>query len=102
MGINNLIKKIPNLHYRAITKSIWQTILVEGLDEEYNAKKMRNWVYVVLPISKKDKIGLKKWKDDVIEKFNYFDYLLKEKYNMKYIDLIDYSKGIVRIVRLRR
>jgi hypothetical protein len=97
-----ILINIPNLKFKEITNEIWDAIKDEGLDKEKRAYRKINWEYTILPISKRDKDGLKNFRRTTIEKFNNFDINLKGLYYMNYIDLIDYDKGIVRIVTVKK
>jgi hypothetical protein len=101
MNIQKYLTIIPDLKYKEITNEIWNTILSEGLNIEKMAYDKNDWEYANLPISETDKNGLKKFNKEVVEEYNNFDIQLKEMYHMRYVDLIDYNKGIVRIVKVK-
>ena len=102
MKKQRILNIVPNLKYKKITAEIWDSIQDEGLHTEKKAYSKNNWEYAILPISKTDKNGLKRFYTETIEKFNDFDIQLKEIYHMRYIDLIDYDRGIVNIVVVKR
>ena len=80
--------------------SLWQTIDEEGLVEEYDeGLDINSWEYMTLRISDEDSRGLIQLDEDIIEKFNELDIQLKEKFNMRIIDFIDYNIGQVYILR---
>lgn len=95
---NNYISYIPNLKYHPVDEIIWDMILEEGLDEEFEKYDKSNWYFAKLNLSDKDKIGLQSLDPDTIEKFNEFDIRLKDIFELTFIDLIDYDKGEVIIV----
>jgi hypothetical protein len=92
------LNKIPRLKYKPVTNEIWDTISIEGLDEEFDLER-KDFSYAILPISKKDKALLKKGDDNTLEYWNDFDWELKEKFK-KFIDFIDYENGVVRIIKV--
>jgi hypothetical protein len=95
------LNKIPRLKYKPVTNEIWDTISIEGLDEEFDLER-KDFSYAILPISRKDKALLKTDKtgdSGIFEKYNDFDWELKEKYKMKFIDFIDEENGVVRIIK---
>ena len=96
--ISKLVDDVDHLVFWPISKTTWETIGFEGLDEEFNAYNESDWNEAILPINNKIKEKLLKNDSGIIEDFNDFDILLKKKYSMQYIDLIDYEDGIVRIV----
>lgn len=51
-----------------------------------------------LSITANDKVGLKEFSDETLEKFNLFDIHLKKRLRMRYVDIIDYDHGSVRIL----
>lgn len=100
--IEDYVDYIPELVFEPVTDKIWNGIQYENLDEEadnFNGVfDRKRWVYAELPTDEEDEEGLREEKDFYLEKFNQFDILLKNTYNMKYIDLIDYETGLVYIV----
>lgn len=97
--VSDYLKAVEALNYTPLTKKIWATIRDEGLDEEFGLPKPNQWVYAVLPISDHDREGLMSFSDEALEKFNLFDIKLKDQFEMKFIDLIDYDSGLVVIVK---
>jgi hypothetical protein len=96
---SNYIDAVSTLHFESVTPDVWETIQDEGLDEEQDAPNFVQWSMATLPISGEDSARLRQFDDDTVEKFNSFDIALKEKFNGKIIDLIDYEAGVVRLVK---
>jgi hypothetical protein len=94
----NYISQIPKLQWQPISRSVWNSIQDEGLDEEQDAYEPSDWVMASLKVSPKDIQGLQQFNSDAIEEFNRFDIALKSKYP-GLVDLIDYDTGTVTIVR---
>jgi len=90
---------VPSLLWRSLSEDEWETLNIEGLSEEHNLFDKDDWVIAELPISKEDKEGLMNFEDWALEKFNMFDIQLKDKYDVKLIDLIDYDQGTLHIVK---
>ncbi len=99
-GVESLIEKVSSLKWTPIAKEVWETIEVEGLDEEKDAFHPRLWEMARLPISKPDSEKLMQFDEETVEKFNRFDIALKNKFKMRYIDLIDYEAGKIILVRV--
>jgi hypothetical protein len=97
---DNYLNQIKTLTWKPISNVVWETIGDEGLDEEFNAFSPKQWEMADLKISKSDSALLVRFDDDTINKFNSFDIDLKDNYP-GCIDLIDYEKGEVKIVRVR-
>ena len=92
------LDQIPKLKWVPVTRSVWDTIQDEGLDEEQNAPNHNDWVMAKLSISHKDATALQAFANQAIEEFNSFDIQLKSRYP-GLTDLIDYDRGIVTIVK---
>lgn len=92
------LSQIPGLSWQPVSRSVWNTIQDEGLDEEQEAPNHTDWVMASLSISPKDTHALQAFDDDAIEDFNRFDIHLKSRYP-GLTDLIDYDKGTVTIVK---
>lgn len=92
------LNQISPHKFKPVTNEVWETILDEGLDEEFDAPCRKNWKFMSLEIDEVDKENLKKFEDETVEKFNLFDIKLKDLYKLKLIDFIDYDNGIVVIV----
>lgn len=86
--------------YLNITNDIWNIIIMEWLNEEYWKiwEEKTNWKFIKLKISDKDINWLKELNDSIINKYNSFDIFLKEKYNLKFVDLVNYDKWEIIIV----
>ena len=98
--IEAYLNQIESLEFQEISPDTWQTIQIEGIDTEFNLLNQKYFQESILKISLSDKKGLSDFKDEIIEKFNAFDWELKERFSMKYIDLIEYSLGIVKIIKI--
>lgn len=92
------IAQIPNLNWQPINRRVWGTIQDEGLDEEQDAYDPSNWVMASLNISAEDAQALQAFDADAIEEFNRFDIALKQQFP-GLVDLIDYDRGTVTIVK---
>jgi hypothetical protein len=99
MNIEEYLNQVSNLNFSICTKSIFRQIQIEGLDEENDAYNINQWEFAFLNIGNNDLLGLKNLESETIDKFNLFDIKLKELYNMKYYDLIEYEEGTICIVR---
>lgn len=105
---NDYLKQVHNLSFKPITNFLFNEILEEGfvddLIEMYNYDYTKNdFEYSELQLDLNDKMGLKTFVEDVINKFNSFDILLKDSQNgyPKIVDFIDYDKGIVYIIKAK-
>ncbi len=98
--VEELIRVVPALEYGPLTGSVWTAIRDEGLDDEMNAKAHTMWVMARLPLNDEMVAGLQNFDDFYIEAFNAFDIVLKERFEMSIIDLIDYDAGTVTLVKL--
>jgi hypothetical protein len=92
------INQIDSLTFTEISKDVWETIQLEGLDEEFDGFLKSQWSMAELVISEEDKDGLIKFNKDTVEFFNLFDIHLKENYT-NLIDFIDYDKGNIKIIK---
>lgn len=103
MSFDNLFNQIKNGKYKKITDSLHETLEYEGWTEEINIYDKECFEFIKLNISPKDVSGLKKFDNSTITKFNEFDIKLKDTFGIsKYIDLIDYDKGEVKVVRVKK
>ena len=99
--INEYVEIIPSLNYQPVNDNEWEIIDEwEGITELFDIYDRENYLIAELPIIDEDSNELKQQTDNILNKFNNFDIKLKNKYNMKYIDLIDYQNGIVKIVKI--
>lgn len=96
----NYIDEVGTLSFVPVTPEVWDTIQDEGLDEEQGAPNSIQWSMANLPISREDAVKLRQYDNDTIDKFNRFDIALKEKFDGRIVDLIDYDAGIVRLVKI--
>ena len=95
---HDYLSQISKLIWKPVSRSIWNTIQDEGLDEEQDAPDHINWVMASLSIDPKDAQALQAFDNDAIEDFNRFDIHLKSRYP-GLTDLIDYDRGTVTIVK---
>ena len=95
------LSQVPNLIWKPVSRSVWNTIQDEGLDEEQDAPTHTDWVMASLTISPEDAQALQAFDSDAIEDFNRFDIHLKSRYP-GLTDLIDYDNGTVTIVKPSR
>lgn len=101
----DFFNQIKNSEYKPISDDIWDIINdCEGFTEEVNNFEgdfnREHYSMTELEIPIEDKIGLQKFDNETIDKYNDFDIELKEKgYYPNYIDLIDYDKGKIVIVK---
>jgi hypothetical protein len=92
------LAQVPNLTWKPVSRSVWNTIQDEGLDEEQDAPKHTDWIMASLTISPEDSRALQAFDSDAIEDFNRFDIHLKSRHP-GLTDLIDYDNGTVTIVK---
>ena len=90
--------QIPMLTWKPVSRSVWNTIQDEGLDQEQQAPNHSNWVMASLSITPEHAQALQALEDDALEYFNRFDIDLKSQYP-GLTDLIDYDRGTVTIVK---
>lgn len=95
---NSYLAQVPRLNWQPVNRGVWSTIQDEGLDEEQDEHDPKNWVMAPLNISPEDAQALQAFDDNAIEEFNRFDIALKQKFP-GLVDLIDYDKGTVTIVK---
>lgn len=91
------VSQINNNNYTSISNDVWEVVQDEGIDEEWKVGK-NDLEYTQLNLSKDDIEGLKNFDDDIVNKWNRFDIMLKDRFK-NYVDFIDYDNGIVRIIR---
>ena len=92
------LSQIPMLTWKPVSRSVWNTIQDEGLDQEQQAPDHSNWVMASLSITTEHAQALQALEDDALEYFNRFDIDLKSQYP-GLTDLIDYDRGTVTIVK---
>lgn len=99
--IDEYIDIVPSLNYVPVNNNEWEIIDEwEGITELFDIYDRERYQIAELPLTDEDSEELKQETDNILNKFNEFDIRLKNKYNMKYIDLIDYENGIVKIVKI--
>jgi hypothetical protein len=96
VDIQRYLKFVPRLKYKKVTSAVRRVIEDEGLDEEFPDSV---WTVADLPITDEEAEALMDMDDDAIDEWAEFDFKLKTKYKLRYIDIIDYDRGIVRILR---
>jgi len=108
MSIIKYLRQVENSIYSNITNKLYREILekghVDSFREIYNTKfTKKDFEYLILNLSKKDKYGLRAGSDSAVNKFDAFDIALKSRQHgyAKVIDFIDYDKGIVYIFGLK-
>ena len=94
------LSQIPDLAWKPVNRTTWNTIQDEGLDQEQNAPEHTDWAMASLLITTKDAQALQALDDAAIEDFNRFDIHLKSRYP-GLTDLINYDTGTVTIVKPR-
>lgn len=109
--IKNYLDQVRRTEFKPLTKELFDFIQEEGffddLENYYDNKySISDFLYIDLKLTNLDKIGLKKFDDDIVNKFADFDYLLKKSADdkgeyTKICDFIDYEKGIVHIIKLK-
>ena len=105
--IEEYLEQVNLGDYKELTPKLYNDITEEGwlesLETEFETDyTIDDFEYLTLDLTESDKIGLKNTTEEALEKFNDFDVLLKEQgeYPFDTIDMIDYNKGIVYIIRL--
>ena len=97
---NDLFHQIENSFFEPISDYIWDSIQNDGWDEELDDFEKSNYSYIILNIPEADSQGLKKFENEIVEKYNSFDIDLKDKYGtQKYLDFIDYDDGKIFIIK---
>ena len=97
--------QIEEESWTPLTDDLWNDILEEGWIEDleyvYDEINKEDIVYKKLDLVDEDKQGLIDFDDDIVNDFNEFDIELKNKgkYPFNMIDMIDYEKGIVYILK---
>lgn len=97
---DTLLAKVPTLKFIPVDGKRWRAIQDEGLDVEQSAPDRAQWLMALLPIDKDDAAKLRAFDDETVEKFNLFDIKLKEQFGGKIVDLIDYDRGMVVLVKI--
>lgn len=97
-----LLRQIEGGGYHAVTDEIWDTLEVEGFPEEVGNAKRACYEFLELTIPPRDRASLMKLDGETVEKYNKFDARLKDIFGVtKYIDLVDYDNGRIKVVRVK-
>jgi hypothetical protein len=102
---SNYYDQIMNRAFIEVSDEMWEEILLDGYPEEVNNWQgdfnQTNYKFISLEISEEDQTGLKSDDEIYIDKWNDFDIWLKEEAKLypDYIDMIDYDKGTVFIIK---
>lgn len=97
-----LINQILNdKNFNTCTDEIFEIIEIEGLDEEFDRYKKSDWLYINLIIPQNIIDKIKRLDTEIIEMLNEFDIILKNRFKMKYIDLINYDTGEITIIKVK-
>lgn len=97
-----LINQILNdKNFNTCTDEIFEIIEIEGLDEEFDRYKKSDWLYINLIIPQNIINKIKRLDTEIIEMLNEFDIILKNRFKMKYIDLINYDTGEITIIKVK-
>lgn len=99
--IQYYLDQIDKLDFQKVSNNTFETIRYEGLDEESGIFEQDSWVEAELKVTDHDIVGLKEMNQYSVEKFNYFDILLKDLHNNKLVDLIDYDSGTIKIIKTK-
>lgn len=102
LKVEKYLNKIEELHFNSLSNETWETIQDEGIDEELDLYDKKFYKESFLILDNEDKENLIKFNKDTIEMFNLFDIKLKEKYNLKYIDFINYELGSIKIILINK
>lgn len=97
------LDQIEKSSYLPMDREFFQDCLDEGFPYEMEEDPfIGNYKYFKLLLIPEDHLGLITLKDESIELFNELDIKIKEKYNLNIIDLIDYNKGIIYIIKYQK
>jgi len=106
-SIQDYLKQIDTAEWEELPDWLYQSISEEGwvgeLETEwYDDLTQEDFEYMTLDLTDKDELGLIKSDSNVLEKLNEFDIALKAKGEWPFdtLDFIDYTKGIVYIIRV--
>ena len=97
--------QIEDDNWIPLTDKLWDDIIEEGWIEDleyvYDDINKEDIVFKKLDLIEEDQQGLINNDEDTINDFNEFDIELKDKgkYPFNMIDMIDYEKGIVYILK---
>ncbi len=97
--------QIENGEYLKLTDDLWKSLNsdewkdVNPLGDFMKNTDRKNLRYIELPITKIDRFGLVSMDDTVNNKYLNFRKILFDKYDGKFLDLIDYHDGNVYIIK---
>lgn len=98
--LNYYLDLIENSIYEKLDDIFFNDLLEEGFPYEIeNGTNIDSWVKCSLKLKEEDRIGLIEFKEETVDFFNELDIEIKNKYNLKIIDFIDYDAGIVYIIK---
>lgn len=99
-NFEDLFIQVEKSAYGPMNKYLWKELLNDGWPDETGSDNINDYSYIPMDIPIEDSEGLQNFDDDIVEKYNRFDIKLKSKYGTtKYLDFIDYDKGIVYLIR---
>lgn len=100
-SIDELLYQVTRNVYKPITWDIYKTLGLEDFFDHVGTSDLKEFSYTQLRIPNTDKTGLIAQREDVLDKYNSFDIALKDVYGTKkYIDLIDYDRGVALVVKV--
>lgn len=102
MNLIDYLNQIDSLDFFPLRDNleIWIDLQEEGIFEEYEEGNfLDNWVYGYLKLKDEDQNNLKNMDTDAVEFFNELDIKIKEKYNLKIIDFINYQTGQIVLLK---
>lgn len=98
--ISYYLEKIQQEIYQKVPYELFEECLEEGFPYEIDdGEKSENWNYIKLDIKPQHIKGLISLDSNTIELFNELDIKLKDLYNLKIINLINYNTGEVFIFK---
>ena len=100
--MNYYLNKVRDAEYYPLRDNVdvWVDLENEGIFEEYEyGNFIDNWVVAKLIIDEEDKKGLINLDTETVEFFNELDISIKEEYNLKVIDFINYDNGDVFLIK---
>lgn len=99
--IQPYLDQVEKLQFSEVSDDTYEILELEGLDEECDCFDKSLWLSSQLNLIEDDKTGLIEMNQYTLEKFNYFDIVLKERYNGAIIDLINYDLGTITLVKVK-
>ena len=100
--------QILDNEYHPINNDLWESIINESFDEEFDDYNKENYLYTELEIPQDHKDGLINMDENILEFYNDFDIWLKESSDLYsygdnkkpvHLDVIDYDSGSVYIIK---